>query len=170
MAQLSSTFTEAQLGPSPYRIGLISDTHGLLRPEALEALRGSHHILHAGDIGSASILADLGALAPVTAVRGNNDHGDWARELPQAALVRFGTVLIYVLHDLAELDVDPGSAGITAVISGHSHQPRSVERDGVLFVNPGSAGPRRFKLPVTLAHLTLVGGEKPACDLKTLVP
>ena len=137
------------------RVGLISDTHGLLRPEAKAFLGGCAHIVHGGDIGHAGILAELGALAPVTAVRGNNDRGAWAERVRETELLRVGGVCVYAVHDLAELDIEPAAAGIHVVVSGHSHKPRVVERDGVLFVNPGSAGPRRFKLPVSVAELMI---------------
>ncbi|WP_426994193.1 metallophosphoesterase family protein [Methylomonas sp. CM2] len=137
----------------PTRLGIISDTHGLLRPQALAALRGCERILHAGDVGKPEVLHTLNELAPVTAVRGNNDKGVWADELPICARVELGQVGIYLIHDLAELDVDPAAAGIRVVISGHSHQPSISERNGVWYVNPGSAGPHRFKLPVTVAEL-----------------
>jgi putative phosphoesterase len=141
------------------RVGVISDTHGLLRPEAREFLRGCNHIIHAGDIGSEQVLQDLLAIAPVTAVRGNNDKGPWARALPETELARFGEVLAYVIHDLAQLDIEPQPAGVNVVVSGHSHQPRIRERNGVLYVNPGSAGPRRFKLPIAVAELTIAGNS-----------
>ncbi|OAI12118.1 phosphodiesterase [Methylomonas koyamae] len=140
-----------------HRLGIISDTHGLLRPQALAALRGCERILHAGDIGKPEVLHALNELAPVTAVRGNNDKGVWANELPACARVELGQVGIYLLHDLAELDIDPARAGIRIVISGHSHKPSISERDGVLYLNPGSAGPRRFKLPVAVAELAISG-------------
>jgi putative phosphoesterase len=134
-------------------IGLISDTHGLLRPDAIEALRGSDAILHAGDIGDPGILAALARLAPVTAVRGNVDRGDWASAVPTTEVLQLGGVLIYVLHNIAELDLDPAAAGFQAVVSGHSHQPGCHAKDGVLYINPGSAGPRRFSLPISLGRL-----------------
>jgi uncharacterized protein len=139
------------------QIGVISDTHGLLRPEAVEALRGSDHIIHAGDVGEPEILALLTEIAPVTAVRGNVDHGAWARKLPETEVVEIGGISIYVLHDLAQLDLKPEAAGFAAVIYGHSHVPRQEMRNGVLYFNPGSAGPRRFKLPVTVGRLTIEG-------------
>jgi putative phosphoesterase len=139
------------------RVGLISDTHGLLRPAAVDFLRGSDHIVHAGDIGDPMVLEALRALAPVTAVRGNNDNGPWAQKIAETEVLRVGDVFIYVVHDLAELDVDPTAAGFQVVVSGHSHQPRVSERDGVLYVNPGSAGPRRFKLPNAVAELHIAG-------------
>lgn len=136
-------------------IGLISDTHGLLRSAAIEALRGSKLIIHAGDVGKPEILAELRQLAPVIVVKGNIDTGAWASELPETAMVEAGAVTIYVLHDVHELDLDPAAAGIQIVVSGHSHQPGSAERSGVLYINPGSAGPRRFRLPITVARLDL---------------
>ena len=140
---------------SPTRIGLISDTHGWLRPQALEALRSSELILHAGDVGKPEILRALEQLAPVIAVRGNVDKSEWARTLPETAVAEAGKVLLYVLHDVHELDLNPAAAGFHVVVSGHSHQTGKLERDGVLYINPGSAGPRRFQLPVTVARLNL---------------
>jgi uncharacterized protein len=139
------------------RVGLISDTHGLLRPEAMAALRGSDFIVHAGDIGDARVLEELKDLAPVTAVRGNNDKGSWARQIEEAEVLQIGEVFIYVLHDLAALDLDPVAAGFQVVVSGHSHKPSIEDREGVLYVNPGSSGPRRFKLPVAVAELEIAG-------------
>jgi len=136
-------------------VGLISDTHGLLREAALRALEGSELIVHAGDVGRLEILDALRAVAPVVAVRGNVDKGAWADALPATALAQAGPATIYVLHDLHELDLDPAAAGIHVVASGHSHRPARSERSGVLYLNPGSAGPRRFKLPVTVARLDL---------------
>jgi uncharacterized protein len=141
------------------RVGLISDTHGLLRPQAADLLRGSNRIIHAGDVGNRSILQHLAALAPVTVVRGNIDTGEWADDLPVSALVQIGSVLIYVLHDVALLDMDPKAVGVQVVISGHSHKPGIEVRQGVLYVNPGSAGPRRFKLPIAVAELAIIGEE-----------
>lgn len=143
---------------SPVRIGLISDTHGLLRSEALAALQGSDFIVHAGDIGDASILVQLAAIAPVTAVRGNNDAGAWAACLPDTSKLDAGGMLMFVIHDLAALAFDPKAARIDVIVSGHSHQPRVVRQDDVLFVNPGSAGPRRFRLPVSVGMLTIRAG------------
>lgn len=140
---------------SSTRIGLISDTHGLLRPQASEALRGSELILHAGDVGEPEILTALRKFAPVIAVRGNVDTAEWARELPETAVAEAGKILLYVLHDLHALDLNPAAAGFHVVVSGHSHQPGKFERDGVLYINPGSAGPRRFHLPVAVARLNL---------------
>jgi uncharacterized protein len=135
------------------RIGVISDTHGLLRPEALRALAGADLIVHAGDIGGPEVLEALRTLAPLVAVRGNNDRGPWASALPETEVVEAGGRSLYVLHDVKELDLDPRAAGFDAVIAGHSHQPRIDRRDGVLYLNPGSAGPRRFKLPIAVARL-----------------
>jgi uncharacterized protein len=149
-------------------IGLISDTHGLLRPEALQALGGVEHIIHAGDIGTAAIIESLRNIAPVAAVRGNNDKGPWAKEFPPRLALEFGGVGIHVLHDLKELDVDPAAAGFRVVIAGHSHKPQITERDGVLFVNPGSAGPRRFSLPVTIGYLT-VGDGRASAEIRPLL-
>ena len=135
-------------------VGVISDTHGLMRPEALDALRGSHLILHAGDIGSSAVLDSLVSIAPVIAVRGNVD-GPWADAIPSTTAVEIGNLTVYMLHDLKQLDVKPESAGFAAVISGHSHVPHEERNNGVLYFNPGSAGPRRFKLPVSLGRLTI---------------
>jgi uncharacterized protein len=136
-------------------VGLISDTHGLLRPEALRALDGSDLIIHAGDVGKPEILDALRVLAPVVAVRGNIDHGEWASSLPLIASAATGSAAIYVLHDIQQLDLDPAASGFQVVVSGHSHKPSRTEKNGVLYLNPGSAGPRRFKLPVTVARLDL---------------
>lgn len=140
---------------SPTQIGLISDTHGLLRPQAIEALRGSELIVHAGDVGKPEILIALREIAPVIAVRGNVDTSEWGRTLPETAVAQAGKVLLYILHDVHALDLNPAAAGFQVVVSGHSHQPGKFERDGVLYINPGSAGPRRFRLPVTVARLNL---------------
>jgi len=140
-----------------FTIGLISDTHGLLRPEAITALAGSDYIIHAGDIGRAGIIEELSAIAPTTAVRGNNDKGAWASRIPETDVLEIGAAILYVIHDIAALDLDPAATGFHAVISGHSHRPRIEMREGVLFVNPGSAGPRRFKLPVSVGCLTVYG-------------
>lgn len=139
------------------RVGLISDTHGLLRPEALAFLEGSDHIIHGGDICDASLLEALSAIAPVTAVRGNNDHGSWASSLRDTELVQVGEVCVYAIHDLAQFDLDPHGAGVQVVVSGHSHKPSVERRNGVLYVNPGSAGPRRFKLPISVGELIVTG-------------
>ena len=139
------------------RVGLISDTHGLLRPEATAFLAGSDHIVHAGDVGEPSILDALAAIAPVTAIRGNVDTDAWAARLPETELVRFGEIAVYVLHDVKALDRDLRAEGIRVIVSGHSHEPLVVERSGVLYVNPGSAGPRRFRLPICAAELIIDG-------------
>ena len=138
--------------------GIISDTHGLLRPAALDALRGSDLIIHCGDVGDSSVLEGLRAIAPVHAVRGNNDRDAWAHALPLTEVVELGGLCVYLLHDLSELDIDPAAAGMAAVITGHSHKPKSEVLDGVLFLNPGSAGPRRFRLPVSVARIEIVDG------------
>ena len=139
------------------RVGVISDTHGLLRPEAIAALRGSDLIVHAGDIGRLYVLEQLRDLAPTHAVRGNIDVQPWARKLPDTAIVRAGRQGLFVLHDISQLAIDPLSAGYGAVVFGHSHRASVESREGVLFLNPGSAGPRRFGLPVTLASLEVTG-------------
>ncbi len=154
-------------------VGLIADTHGLLRPEAVAALQGCAHIVHAGDIGSRSgeprgVLDTLAGLAPLTVVRGNNDRASWAAPIPYTADIEFEGVRIHVLHILGELALDPAAAGVKVVVSGHSHQPCVETRDGVLFVNPGSAGPRRFKLPVSVARLWVEAGRAEA-ELVTLL-
>ena len=140
-------------------LGLISDTHGLLRPEAVRALKGCEMIVHAGDIGGAAILEALQAGAPLTAVRGNVDKGSWARGLTKTAAIHIGQVGVYVIHDINELDLVPEAAGFTVVVSGHSHHPSTQERDGVIYVNPGSAGPRRFTLPVSLGLMSVEGSS-----------
>jgi uncharacterized protein len=137
-------------------IGIISDTHGLLRPEAVELLRGSEHIIHAGDIGSPEIIPQLEKIAPVTAIRGNVDTQAWARRFAETEVVELGGLHIYVIHDANALDLNPKAAGFAAVISGHSHQPKQETKDGVLYFNPGSAGPRRFKLPISVGRLEIV--------------
>jgi uncharacterized protein len=140
-------------------IGVISDTHGLLRPEALVALRGSDHIIHAGDIGDPEILSKLASIAPVTAIRGNVDLDPRAQKLPATNVLEVGGVSIYILHNLAQLDLKPEAAGFAVVIYGHSHEPKQETKHGVLYFNPGSAGPRRFKLPVTVGKLIVEGGR-----------
>ena len=144
------------------KIGVISDTHDLLRPEALEALRDAEAIIHAGDVGDPLILERLRQIAPVTAVRGNVDHGALAKTLPATAVVEFDGALIYVLHNLADLDLNPRAAGFGVVVSGHTHAPLIREHEGVLYLNPGSAGPRRFRLPVAVAELTVERGKASA--------
>ncbi len=143
---------------SAIRLGLISDTHGLLRPRAQAALAGSRLIIHAGDVGDPRILEELEQVAPVVAVRGNMDRGPWAQKLPLTQLVEVAGVQLYVLHELYALDLEPAAAGISAVICGHSHRPAIFRKHGVLYLNPGSAGPRRFTLPVTVALLHLNHG------------
>lgn len=138
---------------------MISDTHGLLRPEALAALKGSDYIIHAGDIGDPQILDKLARIAPLTAVRGNVDHGEWAQKIPATNILEIGEISIYVLHNLQELDLKPEVAKFAAVIYGHSHVPKSEMKNGVLYFNPGSAGPRRFKLPVSVGRLTIENGK-----------
>ncbi|HWZ44949.1 MAG TPA: metallophosphoesterase family protein [Candidatus Saccharimonadales bacterium] len=136
-------------------IGIISDTHGLLRPEAIDALRGSEHIIHAGDIGAPAIISSLEEIAPVTAIHGNSDREPWKRKFPETTVVELAGLHFYVLHDLNALDLKPQAAGFAAVISGHSHQPKQETRDGVLYFNPGSAGPRRFTLPITVGKIEI---------------
>jgi len=151
------------------KIGLISDTHGLVRPEALQALAGVDRIIHAGDIGGAGVIEALSAIAPVDVVRGNNDKDpSWGAKLPAWLALEFEGVSIHVLHDVKEMEVDPAAAGFGVVIAGHSHKPQVSERDGVLFVNPGSAGPRRFSLPVTVGYLMVADGKAHA-QIKSLL-
>ena len=152
------------------RIGLISDTHGLLRPEAMAFLQGSDVIVHAGDIGNASILAALEAIAPVTAVRGNNDRGEWAQKIGEREFLRVGELTLHVLHDLAQLDIDPAVGGIQAVVSGHSHRPVIERRAGVVFINPGSAGPRRFRLPISVGDILVDGTSMRPRTVELVVP
>jgi putative phosphoesterase len=141
------------------RVGVLSDTHGLLRAEARAFLVGCDYIIHGGDIGSAEILQDLESLAPLIAVKGNNDKQPWAAHLPETDMVRLGGAFVYVIHDLAQLDLEPVAAGIQAIVSGHSHKPMIVEREGVCYLNPGSCGPRRFSLPVSVGELTIAGSR-----------
>jgi putative phosphoesterase len=138
---------------------VISDTHGLLRPEAIAALKGSDHIIHAGDVGNPDILEKLASIAPVTAIRGNVDAGAWARKLPETEALERGSVSIYVLHDLGKLDLKPEASGFGVVICGHSHVPKQEIRNGVLYFNPSSAGPRRFKLPISMGKLMIERGQ-----------
>jgi putative phosphoesterase len=154
--------------PTAHRVGLIADTHGLLRPEAAAFLAGSGHIVHAGDVGDPAILDALSAIAPVTAIRGNIDTDAWARRLPETTRCTIGGVTIYVLHDLGALDIVPRAHGIGVVVHGHSHRPSVTERDGVLYVNPGSAGPRRFRLPIAAAEL-LIDGAGPTARIHVVV-
>jgi putative phosphoesterase len=151
------------------RIGLISDTHGLLRPEAVAALQGADHIVHGGDICGAEILEALSRIAPVTAVRGNNDVGPWAARIPENELVELGGIRLYVLHDLSQMKIDPVRENVQVVVTGHSHKPIVNERDGVLYVNPGSAGPRRFTLPIAVGEL-VVSGKSAQARIIELVP
>jgi putative phosphoesterase len=141
--------------PGSVRVGLVSDTHGLLRPEARAFLLGCDTIVHGGDVGAAAVLEELAALAPVIAVRGNNDTGPWAARLRSTELIRVGNVFLYVVHDIDELDIEPAAAGVRIVVFGHSHRPSIEDRAGILYVNPGSCGPRRFKLPVTVGEITV---------------
>jgi uncharacterized protein len=143
---------------NPIVIGVISDTHGLLRPEALQALHGSDHIIHAGDIGAPEIIDELKTIAPLTVVLGNIDKEKWAKKLPATEVIEVSGISIYVLHDLAKLDLKPEAAGFKVVIYGHSHVPKQEHRNGVFYFNPGSAGPRRFKLPVTIGRLSIASG------------
>jgi uncharacterized protein len=140
-------------------IGVISDTHGLLRPDALAALQGSDYIIHAGDIGDPQILDELSKIAPLTAVRGNVDHGEWARKIPATNVLTIGEMSIYVLHILQDLDLKPEAAKFAAVVYGHSHEPTQEMKNGVLYFNPGSAGPRRFRLPVSVGRLLFTDGK-----------
>jgi putative phosphoesterase len=140
-------------------IGVISDTHGLLRPEALAALQGSHYIIHAGDIGDPQILDKLAAIAPLIAVRGNVDHGAWAQKIPATNVLEIGEISIYVLHNIQELDLKPEAARFATVVYGHSHVPKQEWKNGVLYFNPGSAGPKRFRLPVSVGRLLLNNGR-----------
>ena len=142
-----------------YRIGILSDTHGLLRPSVLAFLQGCDHIVHGGDVGKIEILETLRAIAPVTAVRGNNDTGSWASALPEIQRVTLAGTQLYVLHDLALLSIDPSAEGIAVVVSGHSHRPAEVQRDGVLYFNPGSCGRRRFRLPIAVGELNVTEGQ-----------
>lgn len=142
-----------------FSVGLISDTHGLLRPEALDALRASDLIVHAGDIGHPRVLAQLEKLAPVRAVRGNIDTGPWATAVPETAIIQIGAISLYVIHNVADLEIDQSATGYTVVVAGHSHRPVHELRNGVHFVNPGSAGPRRFRLPVSVARLSVTGAD-----------
>ena len=144
---------------TPVRVGLISDTHGLLRPEAVDFLRGSDLIVHGGDICDPAILRALAAIAPLVAVRGNNDHGAWAERLRESELFQVGGAFVYAIHDVAAIDIDPRAAGVQVVVAGHSHRPSVRRDDGVLYVNPGSAGPRRFKLPISVGELTIDGAS-----------
>jgi putative phosphoesterase len=140
------------------RVGIVSDTHGLLRPEARTFLLGCDYIIHGGDVGDPKILDELAVMAPLIAVKGNNDKEPWAARLRKTELIRVGNIFVYVIHDLAELDVDPEAAGVRVVVSGHSHKPVIEEREGIMYVNPGSCGPRRFKLPISVGEIIVSGG------------
>lgn len=150
-----------------FTIGVISDTHGLIRPEALRALGSADLIIHAGDVGTPEVLSALGNIARVVAVRGNTDRGPWATALPLEETLEIGGILLHVVHDIEHLSLDPAAAGVRAVIHGHSHRPSAERRHGVLFLNPGSAGPRRFTLPVTVALLSILQGS-PSARIVTL--
>jgi putative phosphoesterase len=158
-----------RVGGKATRIGVISDTHGLLRPEAVKALRGSDLILHAGDVCGFDVVEGLRAIAPVTAVRGNNDHDPWGSRLPETVTVDLDGVRIHMLHDLHDLAIDPADEGVAVIVAGHSHQPRQERQDGVLYFNPGSAGPRRFRLPVTVGHL-VVSARRVTARVVVLAP
>ena len=154
----AQTMPESPLQRRQLTIGVVSDTHGLLRPSAAEALAGSDLIIHAGDIGSPQVLDWLSGIAPVVAVRGNTDHGEWLTGIPATEVVEVGGCHVYILHDLHRLDLDPAVAGMSVVISGHSHQPAVFEKHGVVYLNPGSCGPKRFKCPVSVARLRIKNG------------
>jgi putative phosphoesterase len=139
------------------RVALLSDTHGLMRAQARAFAVGCDYIIHGGDIGSAEILEDLAEIAPLIAVRGNNDREPWAAHLPETEMIRVGGAFVYVIHDISQLDIEPLAAGVQVIVSGHSHRPLIEQRDGVLYVNPGSCGPRRFKLPISVGELIVVG-------------
>jgi putative phosphoesterase len=141
----------------PIRVGVISDTHGLLRPQALEFLKGSELIIHCGDICQPAVIEELSRVAPVRAVRGNNDQGSWADKLPESETIRVAKIRIYVIHDVSQIDIDPVASGVAIVLSGHSHKPSITHRGDIIYLNPGSAGPRRFKLPICLAELLIDG-------------
>jgi uncharacterized protein len=158
------------MGAAPLSVGVISDTHGLLRPEALAQLRGVEHIVHAGDLGAPGIVEALSEVAPVTAIRGNVDRGAWAASYPETETLGLGGLAVHLVHALQDLDPEVLARGIDVVISGHSHRPSVETRDGTLFLNPGSAGPRRFRLPVTLALLTIHGGRASPEILDLLPP
>jgi putative phosphoesterase len=152
---------------APIVLGVISDTHGLLRPEALAALQGSNYIIHAGDVGDPNILTRLAEIAPVTAIRGNVDRDTWARKIPETNVLEAGGISIYILHNLATLDLKPDAAGFSVVVYGHTHAPKQEVKNNVLYFNPGSAGPRRFKLPVSVGSLVVKNGELRG-EIKTL--
>jgi putative phosphoesterase len=148
------------------RVGLVSDTHGLLRAAARAFASGCDYIIHGGDIGSARILDELAAMAPLIAVRGNNDKEAWAAHLPETEMIRVGGVFVYVIHDISQLDIEPHAAGVQVIVSGHSHKPMIERRDGILYVNPGSCGPRRFKLPISVGELIVEGSQVKARNIE----
>ena len=150
------------------RVGLVSDTHGLLRPEAIRFAGDCDYLIHGGDIGSREILDELAAMAPLTVVRGNNDAAAWAAHLPETEIIRVGGVFVYVIHDIGKLAVEPRALGVRVIVSGHSHKPSVAERDGILYVNPGSCGPRRFKLPISVGELVVDGTEVRARTIELL--
>ena len=141
------------------RVALLSDTHGLMRAEARAFAVGCDYIIHGGDIGSAQILEELAAIAPLIAVRGNNDTQGWAAHLPETEMIRVGGAFVYAIHDLSQLDIEPHAAGVQVIVSGHSHKPLVEKRAGILYVNPGSCGPRRFKLPISVGELVVAGAQ-----------
>jgi uncharacterized protein len=151
------------------RLGLLSDTHGLLRAEVKAFLQGSDHLIHAGDIGDPGILVELAAIAPLTAVRGNCDQGPWAGRLSKTEMLQVDGLLVCVIHELSRLEIDPSAAGVRVVVSGHTHKPLIEERNGVLFINPGSSGPRRFQLPISIGELIIAGSAVSARTLELLV-
>ncbi len=155
---------------SELRVGLVSDTHGLLRPEARAFLVGCDYIIHGGDIGGAEILDELAAMAPLIAVKGNNDRESWAARLRETELIRVGNLFVYVIHNLEELDIDPEAAGVRIVVSGHSHKPMIDERGGIMYVNPGSCGPRRFKLPISVGEIMVSGSAVKARIVELSAP
>ena len=150
---------EKQMMLASGRIGVISDTHGLLRPEAVKALKNSDLIIHPGDIGKPEVLQSLNSIAPVLAIRGNNDREAWAKTIPDILHLRVNGIGLYIIHDVSHLEIDPATSGFHAVISGHSHKPGIITREHVMFINAGSAGPRRFKLPVAVVRLQIKGGK-----------
>jgi putative phosphoesterase len=147
-------------------VGLVSDTHGLLRATARAFAGGCDYIIHGGDIGSAQILDELAAMAPLIAVRGNNDREAWAAHLPETEMIRVGGIFVYVIHDISQLDIEPHAAGVQVIVSGHSHKPMIERRDGILYVNPGSCGPRRFNLPISVGELIVEGSEVRARNIE----
>jgi putative phosphoesterase len=155
-------------GGGELRVGLISDTHGLFRPEARAFLIGCDYIIHGGDIGDPAILDELAAMAPLIAVRGNNDKENWSARLAETELIRIGNIFVYVIHNLDDLDIAPAAIDVRVVVSGHSHKPKVVERDGVVYINPGSCGPRRFSLPISVGELRVSGSAVEARTVELL--